>query len=115
MTPTSRVLLSTVLVKCAPEIEIERVMHGRNMSEQDARARLAAQGSLDEKLKQAQVIIDNSGDEASTLAQVRQAWSRKMMHIVQRRPMRSESIPATMRPAAFPMASIRCRRASDRA
>ncbi len=34
------------VVKCAPEVQIGRVMRDRQMSEPDARARLAAQGSL---------------------------------------------------------------------
>ncbi|MBI3741041.1 MAG: dephospho-CoA kinase [Chloroflexi bacterium] len=62
------------VVKCAPEVEIERVRHAREMSEADARARLAAQGSLDEKLRVANVVIDNSDAEKETRAQVQRAW-----------------------------------------
>ena len=36
---------------------------------------------------------------------IRTAWKRKMMNIVQTRPMLSESIPAMMRPDALPIAS----------
>ena len=62
------------VVKCSTEAQIERVARDRQMSPEDARARLTAQGSLDEKLKLASVIIDNSGDEKATRAQVEQAW-----------------------------------------
>ncbi|MBI5649698.1 MAG: dephospho-CoA kinase [Chloroflexi bacterium] len=62
------------VVQCAPEIQVERVTRDRQMSPDDARARLAAQGSLDAKLKLATVVIDNSGDEKSTRAQIERAW-----------------------------------------
>ncbi|MBI3914210.1 MAG: dephospho-CoA kinase, partial [Chloroflexi bacterium] len=63
------------VVQCAPEVEIARVLRDRKMAEADARARLAAQGSLEEKIKAASVVIDNNGDEASTRAQVERAWA----------------------------------------
>jgi dephospho-CoA kinase len=62
------------VVTCAPEVQVERVMHARHIRAEDARARLAAQGALDAKLRLAQVIIDNSGDARATRAQVEHAW-----------------------------------------
>ncbi len=64
------------VVTCTPEVAIARVMRDRNMSEQDARARLLAQGSLTEKLKLAAAVIDNTFDERSTQGQVSVAWER---------------------------------------
>lgn len=61
-------------VTCAPEIAIARIRASRGLSDSDARARLAAQGSLDSKLALANVVIDNSGDEAATVAQVEREW-----------------------------------------
>lgn len=63
------------IVKCAPDVQIARVMRDRHMSEAEARARLASQGPLEEKLRFAHVIIDNSGSTAATRAEVEQAWS----------------------------------------
>jgi dephospho-CoA kinase len=63
------------VVTAAPEKQIERVMRDRHMSEEDARARLDAQGSLDEKLRLANIVIDNSGDENATRVQVQRAWN----------------------------------------
>ncbi len=63
------------VVTCKPEIQIERVARDRHMSVQDARARLGAQGSIDEKLKFANVVIDNSGDINATRALVQRAWN----------------------------------------
>ena len=61
-------------VTCAPDIQIERIVRTRHMREQDARTRLAAQKSLAEKFRRAQVLIDNSGKPAATRAQVLRAW-----------------------------------------
>ncbi len=62
------------VVQCAPEAQVQRVQRDRHMSEPDARARLAAQSALDEKLRLATVVIDNSGDIEATRAQVQHAW-----------------------------------------
>lgn len=61
-------------VDCKIEAQIERLKRTRNMREQDARARLAAQGSFAENMRLAHVVIDNSGDKAATRAQVEKAW-----------------------------------------
>ena len=63
------------VVQCAPEIQVQRVMRDRNMTEADARARLASQSPAEDKLKFANVVIDNSGDENATRVQVENAWS----------------------------------------
>ncbi len=62
------------VVTCGTEQEIQRVVRDRGMSEEDARARLAAQSSSDEKLKLASVVIDNSRDLQTTRLQVQNAW-----------------------------------------
>jgi len=63
------------VVQTAPETQIERVVRDRQMHRDDARARLATQGSLESKLRLATVVIDNNGDEKFTRAQVERAWS----------------------------------------
>jgi dephospho-CoA kinase len=62
------------VVTCTPEVAVQRVTRGRQMSAEDARARLAAQGPQDEKLRLANVILDNSGDENTTRLQAQNAW-----------------------------------------
>ena len=62
------------VVTAAPQVQLERVMRDRQMSADDARARLDAQSSSEEKLRRANVVIDNSGDLDSTLRQVQTAW-----------------------------------------
>lgn len=62
------------IVTCTPETQIERVMRARHIRAEDARARIAMQGSLDEKMRLADVVIDNSGNIEATRAQVARVW-----------------------------------------
>jgi dephospho-CoA kinase len=61
-----------IVVWCRPDQQIDRVTNprGRNMSRQDAEARMAAQMPLDEKRRLATDEIDNSGSLAATRQQV---------------------------------------------
>lgn len=63
-------------VDCKPQVQIERVMRTRNLSEADARTRLDAQGSFEDKLRLATVIIDNNGPKDATRVQVEKAWKQ---------------------------------------
>lgn len=70
-------LLDTLwIVTCAPEQQVERLVHQRGMTATDAAQRIAAQAPIAEKLPLADVVIDNSGSLAEAWAQVRTAWSR---------------------------------------
>jgi dephospho-CoA kinase len=61
------------------EMQVQRVMVNRQTSAEDARARLASQSSQDDKVRLADVVIDNGADLAATRAQVEEAW-RKTVH-----------------------------------
>lgn len=61
---------------CPPEMQIERLMHGRNLTETEAYARVSAQPPQHDKLKKADVIIDTSGNLEHTRQQVIAAWNR---------------------------------------
>lgn len=66
-----------VWVATCPEREqVARLMRSRQMSEAEARARVAAQNPQAEKLACADVVIDTSGSYEDTERQVRQAWVR---------------------------------------
>jgi dephospho-CoA kinase len=58
-----------VVAWCTPEQQLER-LQARGMSEMEARRRIAAQLSIEEKRKQATYIIDCSGTREETRAQV---------------------------------------------
>lgn len=67
--------LDGVLVVDAPtEIAIRRLVEGRGMTEDDARARISRQASREERLKIADLVIDNSGTPEQLSALVDDAW-----------------------------------------
>jgi len=66
-----------VVVAHAPaEQRVRRLVELRGMTEEDARARVAAQASDDERLALADVVIDTSGTLDDTHRQVDELWSR---------------------------------------
>ncbi len=59
------------------ELQIERVLaRDNNLSRADVEARIDAQGSLDEKRKHADVVIDNSGSALETERQLEELWKK---------------------------------------
>ena len=58
-----------VVVTCSPAKQLERAV-ARGLTPEQARARIAAQLPLAEKVKHATAVIDNDGDLAATRAQV---------------------------------------------
>ena len=68
-------LYSDVILVYAPErVQIKRLVEGRGISEDRARAIIAAQLPIDEKRGRAQRVIDNSGSREVTRAQVKRVW-----------------------------------------
>lgn len=58
------------------EKQVQRLMARDNLSREQALNRLAAQSSLEEKLKKADQIIDNNGAVEKTLEQIELLWRR---------------------------------------
>jgi dephospho-CoA kinase len=56
------------------EVQLERLMRDRRMSEAEARQRIDAQPPQSEKIQRATVVIDNSGSLAETQQQVSAAF-----------------------------------------
>jgi len=65
-----------VVVDVAEDVQIDRLVRLRGMTEADARARVGAQSSRDERLAAADVVIDNTGSEAELAAQVDKLWTQ---------------------------------------
>jgi dephospho-CoA kinase len=66
----------TIWVVHAPEkLQIQRLMHKRDLSEGAARQRIEAQSAQEAKLRAAKVVIHNDGSFESTWEQVQAAWS----------------------------------------
>ena len=68
--------LDSVIVVDAPlEVRIERVQERSGLSEQEVRARDAAQMPLKEKVERADYVVDNSGDKEKLEVQLGALWT----------------------------------------
>ena len=64
-----------IVVDCPVDIAVARLIEHRGFDEEDARARVAAQATRDERRALADFIVDNSGDEAGLDAEVDRCFS----------------------------------------
>lgn len=65
-----------VIVVDAPvEVQVERMVRDRGMSESDARARIAAQASREDRLAAADIVLDNTGTVEALVAAVDAVWA----------------------------------------
>lgn len=64
-----------VVVAADPETQVARLVGQRGMAEADARARIAAQAPLADKLAVADLVVRNDGDLAALDRRVREVWS----------------------------------------
>jgi dephospho-CoA kinase len=67
---------SVVLVYAPPDVQLERLIEGRGLDEERARAMIAAQMPIDEKRRRAHHVIDNSGTIEETRRQVEEIWAQ---------------------------------------
>lgn len=65
-----------VVVDASPETQLDRLVRLRGMTRSDARARMAAQASREERRAVADLIIDNDGPLEALEPQVRSLWSQ---------------------------------------
>lgn len=65
-----------VVAEAPPETRIARMVQHRGMTAEDARSRIANQASDEERRAIADIVIDTSGTEAETIAQVDALWER---------------------------------------
>ncbi len=64
------------VVYAKPEVQLERLMKRENFTKEEALKRINAQMPIEEKIKRADVVIDNSGDWEETKKQVDKALKR---------------------------------------
>jgi dephospho-CoA kinase len=64
-----------VLVHVPEKLQLRRLVDGRGVSEDRARAMIAAQMPIDDKRWRAQHVIDNSGTRDATREQVEKVWA----------------------------------------
>lgn len=64
-----------VVVDAADEVRLDRLVRLRGMAEGDARARLAAQASREDRLKIADIVVPNEGSLEELEARVDELWA----------------------------------------
>ena len=64
-----------IVVDVPPELQVERLARQRGMTPDQARARMAAQASRDQRLAIAGVVIDNSGSLDDLDRRVAEVWA----------------------------------------
>jgi dephospho-CoA kinase len=65
-----------VVVDVPEEVQVDRAVRLRGLDEADVRRRMEVQAARADRLVAADVVIDNSGDEAETRDQVDALWAR---------------------------------------
>jgi len=63
-----------VVVDCPTDVALERLLGQRGFDRADAEARIRAQISREERCKEADYVLDNSGDRAALEAEVATLW-----------------------------------------
>ena len=63
-----------VVVDASPETQLDRLVRLRGMSDQDARARMAAQATREKRLEIADVVIDNDVPLEELRRRVQEVW-----------------------------------------
>lgn len=66
---------AVIVVEAPEDLRVDRLVSSRGMAEEDARARIRAQATDDQRRAVATWIIDNSGEPEATAAQVETIWS----------------------------------------
>lgn len=64
-----------IVVDAAPETQLDRLVRLRGMTEQEARARMAAQATREQRRAVADLVIDNDGPIEALEPQVREIWA----------------------------------------
>jgi dephospho-CoA kinase len=62
------------VVTADPNVQVQRLMNRNRLDVHESRRRVAAQPSLDAKLRRADLVIDNSGSIEELQEQVDRAW-----------------------------------------
>ncbi|MDH6132525.1 dephospho-CoA kinase [Kitasatospora sp. MAA4] len=65
-----------IVVDASDEVRVDRLVRLRGMSEPEARARMAAQATREQRLAVADLVIDNNGTPAELEARVKAVWER---------------------------------------
>ena len=64
-----------IVVDCPVDVAIRRLVEQRGMAEDDARRRMGAQSSREERLANADFVVDNSGDRDHLEREIDRCWA----------------------------------------
>ena len=64
-----------VVVDCPVDVAVQRLVEQRGFTAEDVRARVEAQISREERVRGADIVVDNSSDRAHLEAEVDRAWA----------------------------------------
>jgi dephospho-CoA kinase len=67
-------LHAVVVVDCPTDVALERLLTQRGFERADAEARIRSQISREERLREADYVVDNSGDRAALEREVAKLW-----------------------------------------
>jgi dephospho-CoA kinase len=67
-------LHEVVVVDCPTDVALERLLAQRGFDRADAEARIRSQISREERMKEADYVLDNSGDRAALAVEVAKLW-----------------------------------------
>jgi dephospho-CoA kinase len=68
-----------IIVNADPEVRVKRLIEYRGFSEADARARIAAQATEEQRRLVADVWLDNSGTSGHLVEQARELWYQRIL------------------------------------
>ena len=71
-----------IVVTCEEDLQLQRLMEQRHLSERDAKLMIGAQMNLDQKAQMAQFVIENSGSLLDTTDQVSMVTHLKVLPIL---------------------------------
>jgi dephospho-CoA kinase len=74
-----------VVVDCPTDVALERLVSQRGFERADAEARIRSQISREERVKEADYVLDNSGDRATLEAEVAKLWDWLLAAAAERR------------------------------
>jgi dephospho-CoA kinase len=67
-------LQGKIVVDVPSEVQVERLVRYRGFSENDARARIGLQATREERMRDADFVVDNSGDVDALEPQIERLW-----------------------------------------
>ncbi len=67
-------LHEVVVVDCPTDVALERLLSQRGFDRADAEARIGSQISREERIKEADYVLDNSGDRVALAVEVTKLW-----------------------------------------